>query len=98
MLPPMGRAAEPPAATRRIDEMTSREVESYLKEGGDLALIPFGPVSGHRVWRRWMRPKGSRIPTEHCKKGYPREHSAVGSFAATCFTQRLQREPPSKQE
>jgi hypothetical protein len=33
--------------TRRIDEMTSREVESYLKEGGDLALVPFGPVSGH---------------------------------------------------
>jgi hypothetical protein len=33
--------------TRRIDEMTSREVEFYLKEGGDLALVPFGPVSGH---------------------------------------------------
>lgn len=33
--------------TRRIDEMTSREVEFYLRDGGDLALIPFGPVSGH---------------------------------------------------
>ncbi len=32
---------------RRIDEMTSREVELYLKRGGDLALVPFGPVSGH---------------------------------------------------
>jgi len=34
-------------ATRRMDELTSREVESYLKEGGDLVFIPFGPVSGH---------------------------------------------------
>ena len=33
--------------TRRLDEMTSREVERYLKAGGDLAFIPFGPVSGH---------------------------------------------------
>jgi hypothetical protein len=33
--------------TRRIDEMTSREVELYIKEGGDLAFVPFGPVSGH---------------------------------------------------
>ncbi len=32
---------------RRLDEMTSREIEFYLKGGGDLALIPFGPVSGH---------------------------------------------------
>jgi len=45
-----GRAAGAPASklvTRRIDEMTSREVEFYLKEGGDLVFIPFGPVSGH---------------------------------------------------
>jgi hypothetical protein len=33
--------------TRRMDEMTSREVELYLEGGGDLVLIPFGPVSGH---------------------------------------------------
>ena len=33
--------------TRRMDEMTSREVELYLQGGGDLVLIPFGPVSGH---------------------------------------------------
>ena len=33
--------------TRRMDEMTSREVELYLKDGGDLVFIPFGPVSGH---------------------------------------------------
>jgi len=33
--------------TRRLDEMTSREVERYLKAGGDLAFVPFGPVSGH---------------------------------------------------
>jgi len=33
--------------TRRLDAMTSREVEFYLKEGGDLVFIPFGPVSGH---------------------------------------------------
>jgi creatinine amidohydrolase/Fe(II)-dependent formamide hydrolase-like protein len=33
--------------TRRIEEMTSREVEFYLNGGGDLVFIPFGPVSGH---------------------------------------------------
>ena len=33
--------------TRRMDEMTSREVESYLKNGGDLVFVPFGPISGH---------------------------------------------------
>jgi creatinine amidohydrolase/Fe(II)-dependent formamide hydrolase-like protein len=33
--------------TRRMDEMTSREVEFYLRDGGDLAFVPFGPVSGH---------------------------------------------------
>ena len=45
-----GRAANAPSSrfvTRRIDEMTSREVELYLKDGGDLAFVPFGPVSGH---------------------------------------------------
>jgi hypothetical protein len=30
-----------------MDEMTSREVEFYLKQGGDLVFVPFGPVSGH---------------------------------------------------
>ena len=33
--------------TRRMEEMTSREVEFYMKEGGDLVFVPFGPVSGH---------------------------------------------------
>ncbi len=33
--------------TRRMEDMTSREVEFYLKEGGDLVFVPFGPVSGH---------------------------------------------------
>ena len=33
--------------TRRMEEMTSREIEFYLKDGGDLVLVPFGPVSGH---------------------------------------------------
>ncbi|MFB3828550.1 MAG: creatininase family protein [Bryobacteraceae bacterium] len=45
-----GGAAPGPAAqtkTRRMDEMTSREIEFYLKDGGDLAFVPFGPVSGH---------------------------------------------------
>jgi creatinine amidohydrolase/Fe(II)-dependent formamide hydrolase-like protein len=27
--------------------MTSREVERYLQSGGDLVLVPFGPLSGH---------------------------------------------------
>ena len=30
---------------RRLDEMTSREVEFYLKDGGDLIFVPFGPIS-----------------------------------------------------
>ena len=45
-----GQAASAPAAklvTRRMDEMTSREVEFYLNSGGDLAFVPFGPLSGH---------------------------------------------------
>src|SRR5690349_3335793 len=46
MVPRPGRSAETPV-TRRIDEMTSREVEFYLANGGDLAFVPFGPVSGH---------------------------------------------------
>jgi creatinine amidohydrolase/Fe(II)-dependent formamide hydrolase-like protein len=33
--------------TRRLDEMTSREVEIYLEEKGNLVFIPYGPVSGH---------------------------------------------------
>lgn len=33
--------------TRRMDEMTSREIELYLKRGGDLVFVPFGPISGH---------------------------------------------------
>ncbi len=49
------RAAQPAAQNsghipfpgRRMDEMTSREIEFYLKSGGDLVLIPFGPISGH---------------------------------------------------
>ena len=36
-----------PLATRYLDAMTSREVEFYLKDGGNLIFIPFGPVSGH---------------------------------------------------
>src|SRR5437016_4436008 len=43
---PAAAAASQPV-TRRIDEMTSREVEFYLKEGGDLVFVPFGPISGH---------------------------------------------------
>lgn len=33
--------------TRRMDEMTSREVHQYFQAGGDLVLVPFGPISGH---------------------------------------------------
>ena len=41
----VGETCTPPG--RRMEEMTSREVEFYLKEGGDLVFVPFGPVSGH---------------------------------------------------
>ncbi len=34
-------------ATRHLDELTSREVERYVQAGGDLVLVPFGPLSGH---------------------------------------------------
>lgn len=40
-------AGQVPLTTRRMDEMTSREVQQYFEAGGDLVLIPFGPVSGH---------------------------------------------------
>lgn len=33
--------------TRRMDEMTSREIEFYFESGGDLVFVPFGPISGH---------------------------------------------------
>jgi creatinine amidohydrolase/Fe(II)-dependent formamide hydrolase-like protein len=33
--------------TRHLDELTSREVERYVQAGGDLVLVPFGPLSGH---------------------------------------------------
>jgi creatinine amidohydrolase/Fe(II)-dependent formamide hydrolase-like protein len=33
--------------TRNLDEMTSREVDRYIQAGGDLVLVPFGPLSGH---------------------------------------------------
>ena len=33
--------------TRRLDEMTSREVAFYFASGGDTVFVPFGPVSGH---------------------------------------------------
>ena len=33
--------------TRRMDEMTSREIEFYFQTGGDLIFVPFGPISGH---------------------------------------------------
>jgi len=45
--PSAGAERKSPLQTRRMDEMTSREVELYLEQGGDLVLIPFGPVSGH---------------------------------------------------
>lgn len=40
-------SAPPSFASRRMDEMTSREVEQYFESGGDLVFVPFGPVSGH---------------------------------------------------
>jgi creatinine amidohydrolase/Fe(II)-dependent formamide hydrolase-like protein len=30
-----------------MDEMTSREIQFYFQDGGDLVFIPFGPISGH---------------------------------------------------
>ena len=45
--PPIQGTAVVSLVSRRMDEMTSREIELYLKAGGDLVLIPFGPVSGH---------------------------------------------------
>ena len=42
-----GKEKEDKWWTRHMEDMTSREVEFYLKEGGDLVFIPFGPVSGH---------------------------------------------------
>jgi hypothetical protein len=38
-------ATPSPLTTRRMEEMTSREVQQYFASGGDLVLIPFSPVS-----------------------------------------------------
>ena len=43
----IGIAQAPELVTRRMDEMTSREVELYFQRGGDLIFIPFGNISGH---------------------------------------------------
>ncbi len=68
-------------SSRRMDEMTSREIESYLKSGGDLVLIPFGPISGHGAlipvgmhghWAHALslliadRANGLVFPVTHC--------------------------------
>ncbi len=47
MQPAVGNSDSTPFSSRRMDEMTSREIEFYLNSGGDLVLIPFGPISGH---------------------------------------------------
>ena len=45
--PQTAAAQKQDLVTRRMDEMTSREVEFYMKNGGDLVFVPFGPISGH---------------------------------------------------
>ena len=70
-----------PFPSRRMDELTSREIEFYLKSGGDLALIPFGPISGHGAlipvgmhghWAHALslliaeRANGLVFPVTHC--------------------------------
>src|SRR5262245_7280457 len=50
-----------PYFSRRMDEMTSREIENYLNAGGDLVLIPFGPVSGHGA----LIPVGMHVHWAH---------------------------------
>ena len=53
----------PELVTRRMDEMTSREVELYFQSGGDLVFVPFGNISGHGAfipigmhahWAKWL--------------------------------------------
>ena len=46
-----------------MDEMTSREIEFYLKSGGDLVLIPFGPISRHGACPRWVCMRIGRTPS-----------------------------------
>ena len=59
--PAIQGAAVTSFVSRRMDEMTSREIELYLKAGGDLVLIPFGPVSGHGA----LIPVGMHVQWAH---------------------------------
>ena len=77
---PASQNAGNSTSSRRMDEMTSREIEFYLKSG-DMALIPFGPVSGHGAlipvgmhahWAHALslliaeRANGLVFPVTHC--------------------------------
>jgi creatinine amidohydrolase/Fe(II)-dependent formamide hydrolase-like protein len=80
-----------------MDEMTSREIENYLNSGGDLVLIPFGPVSGHGalipvgMHAHWAHALSVLIaekanglvfpPTHSCFAGATRTFRGTVSFA-----------------
>jgi len=59
-----------------MEEMTSREVEFYLKEGGDLVFVPFGRSAGTARLSRWAcTPIGNRAQpadgSESGRSGFP---------------------------
>src|SRR5450759_3078518 len=77
---PASQNAGNSTSSRRMDEMTSREIEFYLKSG-DMVLIPLGPVSGHGAlipvgmhahWAHVLslliaeRANGLVFPVKHC--------------------------------
>ena len=90
-------ATEP--ATRRLDEMTSREVERYVQAGGDLVLVPFGPLSGHGaliplgIHAHWAHALSLLVaeradglvypPVYACYAGATRSFRGTGPFSIT---------------
>jgi creatinine amidohydrolase/Fe(II)-dependent formamide hydrolase-like protein len=85
--------------TRNLDEMTSREVELYHQDGGDLVLVPFGPISGHGalvslgIHGHWAGALSHLIaaranglvhpPIYTCYAGATRSFRGTGAFSIT---------------
>ncbi|HET6485118.1 MAG TPA: creatininase family protein [Spirochaetia bacterium] len=88
-----------PLMTRRLDEMTSREVELYVQGGGDLIFVPFGPISGHGAFiplgihAHWAQALSLLVaeranglvhpPIFTCYAGATRSFRATGIFSIT---------------
>jgi hypothetical protein len=85
--------------SRNLDEMTSREVELYFQDGGDLVFVPFGPISGHGaliplgIHAHWAQALSLLVaeranglvhpPIFTCYAGATRSFRGTGAFSIT---------------